>query len=149
MASLNKVLLIGNLTRDPELKYTPGGSAVADFGLAVNRNWTGQDGQKHEETTFVDITVWGRQAEIASEYLSKGRPIFLEGRLQLDQWQDKEGQKRSKMRVVAERIQFLGAPPGKGAPDAASRDAAPRKAPAPPDEFNNEPPAAPADEIPF
>ena len=113
MASLNRVFLIGNLTRDPELRYIPSGTAVTDIGLAVNRNWTGQDGQKHEEATFVDITLWARQAEIASEYLHKGDPVFIEGRLQLDQWTDKEGQKRSRLRVVGERMQFLSS---RGAP---------------------------------
>src|SRR5262245_64120226 len=107
MASLNKVLLIGNLTRDPELRYIPSGTAVTDLGLAMNRKWTGQDGQKHEETTFVDVTLWARSAELASEYLHKGDPVFIEGRLQLDQWQDKEGQKGSRMRVVGEGMQFM------------------------------------------
>jgi len=78
MATLNKVLLIGNLTRDPELRYIPSGTAVTDLGLALNRNWTGQDGQKHEEVTFVDVTLWGRQAELASEYLTKGRQVFID-----------------------------------------------------------------------
>lgn len=109
MANFNRVLLIGRLTRDPELRYTPSGSAVTDFGLATNRVWTGQDGQKHEETTFVDITLWARSAEVASEYLHKGDPVFIEGRLQLDQWTDKEGQRRSRLRVVGERMQFLAA----------------------------------------
>lgn len=109
MASYNKVLLMGNLTRDPEIKYTPKGMAVADLGLAVNREYTTDGGEKREEVTFVDVTVWGRQAETASEYLKKGRPVFVEGRLQLDSWDDKQtGQKRSRLRVVAERIQFLG-----------------------------------------
>ena len=143
MASLNKVLLIGNLTRDPELRYIPSGTAVTDLGLALNRNWTGQDGQKHEEVTFVDVTLWGRQAELASEYLTKGRQVFIEGRLQLDQWQDKEGQKRSRLRVVGERMQFMGPGPGK------SGDSGERKPP-PPEEFS-EPPAggSPEGDIPF
>jgi len=109
MPNYNKVLLMGNLTRDPELRYTPGGAAVCEFGLAVNRQWKNQQsGEMQEETTFVDITVWGRQGETANQYLSKGRPIFIEGRLQLDTWETQDGQKRSKMRVVAERFQFLG-----------------------------------------
>lgn len=109
MANLNKVMLIGNLTRDPELKYTPKGTAVAELGLAVNRVYSSDSGEKREETTFVDITLWGRQAEIAGEYLKKGRPVFIEGRLQLDTWEDKQsGQKRSKMRVIGEQMQFLG-----------------------------------------
>lgn len=109
MASVNKVLLIGNLTRDPEVRYTPKGSAVADLGLAVNRRYTLDNGERVEETTFVDITLWGRQAEIAGQYLSKGRSVFVEGRLQLDTWDDKQtGQKRSKLRVIGENVQFLG-----------------------------------------
>ena len=109
MASFNKVMLLGNLTRDPEVKYTPKGSAVADIGLAVNRTYTTDGGEKREETTFVDVTMWGRQAEIAGEYLKKGRPIFVEGRLQLDTWDDKQtGQKRSKLKVVGENLQLLG-----------------------------------------
>jgi len=106
--NLNRVFLMGNLTRDPELRYTPTGTAVANFGLAVGRRWKDrQSNEMREETTFVDIEVWARQAETASEYLSKGRPCFIEGRLKLDQW-EKDGQKRSKLRVVAERVQFLG-----------------------------------------
>ncbi len=109
MANLNRVLLIGNLTRDPEVRYTPKGTAVAEIGLAVNRIYSGEDGEKKEETTFVDVTLWARQAEIAGQYLKKGRPVFIEGRLQLDTWDDKQtGQKRSKLRVVSESIQLLG-----------------------------------------
>lgn len=119
MASLNKVFLIGNLTRDPQLRYTPGGTPVADVGLAVNRYWTGQDGQRHEETTFVEVTLWARQAELAAEYLSKGRPVFFEGRLKFDQWETPEGQRRNKLSVVAENMQFLG-PRGGGAGGEAS-----------------------------
>jgi len=108
MASLNKVMLIGNLTRDPEIRYTPKGSAVAEIGLAVNRRYTMENGEKREETTFVDVTLWGRTAELAGEYLKKGRPVYIEGRLQLDSWDDKQtGQKRSKLRVVGEEMQFL------------------------------------------
>ncbi|MGI9243260.1 MAG: single-stranded DNA-binding protein [Verrucomicrobiales bacterium] len=111
MASVNKVMLIGNLTRDPEVRYTPKGSAVADIGLAINRYFTLENGEKREETTFVDVVLWGRQAELAQQYLSKGRPVFIEGRLQLDSWEDKNsGQKRSKLRVVGENMQFLGSP---------------------------------------
>lgn len=109
MANLNKVLLIGNLTRDPEIKYTPKGMAVTEIGLAVNRSYTTDQGERREETTFVDVELWGRQAELAGEYLKKGRPVFIEGRLKLDTWDDKQtGQKRSKMRVVGENMQFLG-----------------------------------------
>lgn len=110
MASYNKVLLLGNLTRDPQVRYTPGGTAVAELGLAVNRTWFDkQANQKKEETTFVDVTLWGRQAEVAGEYLSKGRSVFIEGRLQLDQWEDKtSGEKRSKLKVVGEAMQMIG-----------------------------------------
>src|ERR1700675_2610190 len=119
MASFNKVLLLGNLTRDPEVRYTPKGSAVADLGLAVNRNYTTESGEKREETTFVDVTFWGRTAEVAGEYLKKGRPVFVEGRLQLDSWEDKtSGQKRSKLKVIGETMQLLGGRPGGGGGDA-------------------------------
>jgi len=113
MANLNKVMLIGNLTRDPELRYTPKGTAVADIALAINRVWNNEQNQRQEETTFVDITLWGRQAELAQQYLTKGRGAYIEGRLQMDTWDDKQtGQKRSKLKVVAESLQFL--PDGKG-----------------------------------
>jgi single-strand DNA-binding protein len=109
MANLNRVLLIGNLTRDPEVRYTPKGTPVTEIGLAVNRIYSWEDGEKKEETTFVDVTLWARQAEIAGQYLKKGRPVFIEGRLQLDSWDDKQtGQKRSRLRVVAESLQLLG-----------------------------------------
>ena len=115
MASLNKVMLIGNLTRDPEIKYTPKGTAIADIGLAVNRNYTTESGEKREEVTFIDVTLWGRVAEIVGEYCQKGRPLFVEGRLQLDQWDDKQtGQKRSKLKVVGDNIQLLGGREGGG-----------------------------------
>jgi single-strand DNA-binding protein len=110
MASFNKVILLGNLTRDPQVKYTPSGTAVAEIGLAVNRYWFDkQTNSRREETTFVDVTLWSRDAEVAGEYLAKGRPVLIEGRLQLDSWDDKTtGQKRSKLRVVGERMQLLG-----------------------------------------
>jgi len=110
MASFNKVILLGNLTRDPEVKYTTGGTAVAEIGLAVNRTWWDkQANQKKEETTFVDVTLWGRQAEVAGEYLAKGRSVLIEGRLQLDTWDDREtGKKRSKLRVVGENMTMVG-----------------------------------------
>ncbi len=113
MANLNKVMLIGNLTRDPELRHTPKGTAVADIGLAINRVWMNEQNVRQEETTFVDITLWGRQAELAQQYLTKGRGAYIEGRLQMDTWDDKAtGQKRSKLKVVGENLQFL--PDGKG-----------------------------------
>jgi len=152
MASFNKVILLGNLTRDPEVRYTPKGSAVCDLGLAVNRAYTLDNGEKREEVTFVDVVLWARLAEIAGEYLKKGRPVFIEGRLQLDTWDDKQsGQKRSKLRVIGETMQLLGSRPsggggGEGGGDEergsrSSKPAAPPKsaAPAEPDD----------DEIPF
>lgn len=115
MASFNKVILLGNLTRDPEVRYTPKGSAVCDLGLAVNRNYTLDSGEKREEVTFVDVVLWARLAEIAGEYLKKGRPVFIEGRLQMDSWDDKQtGQKRTKIRVVGETMQLLGSRPSGG-----------------------------------
>lgn len=115
-ANFNKVILIGNLTRDPQIRYTPKGTAVCEISLAVNRTWFDQGtNQKKEETTFVEVTLWGRQAEIAGEYLSKGRPALVEGRLTLDTWDDKEsGQKRSKLKVVCEQLQLLGSREGGG-----------------------------------
>ena len=118
MPNLNKVMLIGNLTRDPEVKFTPKGTAIAELGLAINRTWKNESGEKQEETTFVDVTLWGRQAEIAKEYLTKGRPVYIEGRLQLDTWDDKAtGQKRSKLRVTGEQMQLLGSRDGAGGGD--------------------------------
>ena len=108
MASLNKVFLMGNLTRDPELRYTPGGLAVASFGIAINRAWTAKTGEQKEEVCYVDINIFGRRAEVVGEYFSKGSPIFIEGRLQFNQWETKDGQKRSTLRVVADNFQFIG-----------------------------------------
>jgi len=120
MANLNKVMLMGNITRDPEIRYTPKGTAVTDISIAVNRTFTLDDGERREETTYVDVTFWGRQAEIIAEYMKKGRPIYAEGRLQLDQWEDKAtGQSRSRLKVVGENFQFLGSREdggGRGAP---------------------------------
>ena len=108
MASLNKVFLMGNLTRDPELRYTPGGLAVASFGIAINRAWTAKSGEQKEDVCYVDINIFGRRAEVVGEYFSKGSPIFIEGRLQFNQWETKDGQKRSTLRVVADNFQFIG-----------------------------------------
>ncbi len=108
MANVNKVMLLGNLTRDVELRHTPKGTAVAEVGMAVNRARKGENGEKVEEVTFVDVTLWGRQAELAGEYLRKGRSVFIEGRLQLDSWTDPEGGKRSKLKVIGENMQFIG-----------------------------------------
>ena len=151
MASFNRVILLGNLTRDPEVRYTPKGTAVTELGMAVNRVYTAENGEKREETTFVDVTLWGRTAEIAGEYLKKGRPVFIEGRLQLDTWDDKQsGQKRSKLKVVGEGLQLIGSRPGgggTGSGDEQSSSAPSSSKPAPP------PKAAPSepddDEIPF
>jgi single-strand DNA-binding protein len=126
MASLNKVLLIGNLTRPPELRYTPSGTAVADLRLAVNRNYTTQSGEKREEACFLTVVVWGKQAESCGEYLDKGSQVFVEGRLQTRDWEAKDGQKRTVTEVVAERVQFMsrtkGAAGGAPAPAAAYAD---------------------------
>ncbi len=117
MASLNKVILIGNLTRDPEIKFTPKGSAVCDMGLAVNRRWTTDSGEKQDEVTFLDIVLWGKTAELAGQYLKKGRSVCIEGRLQMDSWEDKtSGQKRSKIKIVGENLIFLDSKPGGGGP---------------------------------
>lgn len=138
MASYNKVLLIGNLTRDPELKYTSKGTPVARLGLAVNRRWRTETGEEKDEVTFVDIDAFGRQAEVLAQYLKKGRPLFVEGRLKLDQWEDKNThQKRTQLRVVLEGFSFLDSgaradAPANGSP---SRPApAPAAAPPPPAE---------------
>ncbi len=136
MATVNKVMLIGNLTRDPELRYTPQGSAVCEFALALNHSYTNkQSGQKVEEVSFVDIVAWARTAEICAEYLKKGRQVFVEGRLKQDRWESPDGKKMNKIRVIAENVQFLGAKPGGGGGGPASA--------------GGEPPAeAPADAAP-
>ena len=155
MASFNKVILMGNLTRDPELRYTPKGTAIAKVGLAVNRVWTNEAGEKKEEVTFVDVDIFGRTAENVGQYMRKGRPMLVEGRLKLDQWDDKQtGQKKSKLGVVAETVQFLGGAPGAGEGGAPSAPAAPRaarpaaasSAPAP-EAGDSEPPHD--DDVPF
>lgn len=143
MASLNKVLLIGNLVRDPELRYTPGGAAVCEFSIAVNRKFTGKQGEK-EEVSFLDIVTWARQAEICAEYLKKGRPVFVEGRLTQDRWEDqKTGQKRSRIRITAERVQFLGGAGGGGRDVGGAAGETPEP---PPEAAADEPPA---EDIPF
>jgi single-strand DNA-binding protein len=124
MASLNKVLLIGNLTRDPELRYVPSGTAVATFTLAVNRFYTSQAGEKKEETSFIRIVVWGRRAEVCGEYLSKGSPVFVEGRLQSRNWEAQDGQKRSTIEVIADNIQFLRSAGDKGQQESAGKGSA-------------------------
>src|SRR5712664_4195198 len=109
MANFNKVILAGNLTRDPEVRYTPKGMAIAKFGLAINRTWKNESGENKEEVTFVDIDAFGRQAEVICQYLKKGNPFLVEGRLKLDQWEDKNThQKQSKLKVVLESFSFIG-----------------------------------------
>jgi single-strand DNA-binding protein len=143
MASYNRVILVGNITRDIELRYTQSGMAVTDLGLAVNDRRKTQSGEWIDETTFVDVTLWGRQAEIASEYLSKGSPVLIEGRLKLDTW-EQEGQKRSKLRVIGERMQMLGSRPAGARPE---RDDAPSgHSPVVAGDLGQDPPE---DDIPF
>jgi single-strand DNA-binding protein len=127
MANLNKVMLIGNLTRDPELRVTPKGTAICQFGLAINRTFKDESGATRDETTFVDIEAWGKSGETIAKYVTKGRPLYVEGRLKLDTWDDKtSGQKRSKLKIVLENFQFLGGREGGeagGAPRAAAAPA--------------------------
>jgi single-strand DNA-binding protein len=148
MASFNKVILMGNLTRDPELRYTPKGTAIAKVGLAVNRVWTNEAGEKKEEVTFVDVDIFGRTAENVGQYMRKGRPMLVEGRLKLDQWDDKQtGQKKSRLGVVAETVQFLGGAPAAGEGGAPAAPRATRPAAAAPEPVDAEPPAD--DDVPF
>ncbi len=114
MASYNKVILLGNLTREPQIRYTPSQTPVADFGLATNRRWKGQDGAERTETCFVDCTMFGRRAEVIGKYFHKGTPIFVEGRLTFESWQGQDGVKRSKLKVTVENFEFVGAGPGSG-----------------------------------
>ena len=114
MANFNKVILVGNLTRDPQLSYTPNQTAVCEFGMAVNRKWRGKDGQQNEDTCFVECQAWSKTGEIINQYMSKGRPIFVEGRLTYSSWEGKDGQKHSRLRVTVENFQFLGGQGGGG-----------------------------------
>ncbi|MEM1158683.1 MAG: single-stranded DNA-binding protein [Verrucomicrobiota bacterium] len=155
MASLNKVMLIGNLTRDPEVRHTPKGTAVGDFGLAMNMTYRTQDGGDKEEVCYVDVVVWGRQAETCKQYLSKGRQVFIEGRLQLDQWESPQGEKRSRLRIRAERVQFLGSGgSGSGGSSRATTSRSPESTDVPPSQSSYSPAddfsdADADDEIPF
>ncbi len=165
MANFNKIILLGNLTRDPQLSYLPSQTPVVEFGLAVNRKYKTSDGQEREDTCFIDCRCYGRQAEIINQYMSKGRPILVEGRLQLDQWEGKDGQKRSKHRVFVENFQFLGGGGGGGSSSGgggyANRQGGSRQAPrdggggqsqAPQDDFGDAPPSSydeGGEEIPF
>lgn len=127
MASFNKVILVGNLTRDVDLRFTPKGTAIAKLGIAVNRVWRNEVGESKEEVTFVDVDAFGKQAETIANYLKKGSPLLVEGRLRLDQWDDKQtGQKRSRLGVVLESFQFLGGARTEGAPEGPRRAAAPQ-----------------------
>ena len=176
MPNLNRVMLMGNLTRDPELRHTPSNQAVVQIGIAVNRRWTNQQGQAQEEVTFIDCEAWGKTAETINQYLRKGRPIFIEGRLKLDQWQDKEGHNRSKLKVVVDNFQYIdskgdnaggaggnagggdeysqaaprqSAPPRRPASSGnANGNVAPSRAPAPPPQDMDGPPPG-DDDIPF
>ncbi len=157
MANFNKVILAGNLTRDPELRYTPKGTAVAKLGLALNRNWTTETGERREEVTFVDVDAFGKQAEVIAQYLRKGRSLLVEGRLKLDSWDDKQtGQKKSKLGVVLESFSFLdsgnrtegGAPSAPAAPSSAPRPARPAPS-APPAAPESDGPPPDDDDVPF
>jgi len=130
MANYNKVILVGNLTRDPQLRYTPNQQPVCDFGVAINRQWNSPDGQQRKETTFVDMTAWARSAETISKFLGKGDPILVEGRLQTRSWEGQDGKKRTKLSVVVERFQFLGRAGGARQPRTATGAAPGSAAPA-------------------
>jgi single-strand DNA-binding protein len=141
MASVNKVIVIGNLGRDPELRYTQNGQAVANFTVATNENWTNKAGEREERTEWHRVVAWGRVAELCAEYLAKGRTVYVEGRLQTREWEDKEGQKRRSTEIVAQTVQFLGGGRGAGGGAAARPQAG---APTP-----EAPPQPPDDDIPF
>src|SRR5437763_7427278 len=158
MANFNKVILAGNLTRDPELRYTPKGTAIAKLGMAINRTWKNEAGETKEEVTFVDVDAFGRTAEVIAQYLKKGRPILMEGRLRLDQWDDKQtGQKRSRLGVVLESFRFVGGGTRNEAPGSGGFENAPRRsapsAPAAsatqPEAPMDEPPMPSDDDVPF
>jgi single-strand DNA-binding protein len=154
MASYNKVILLGNLTRDPELRYTPKGTAVARLGLAVNRSYKTDTGESKEEVTFLDVDAWGKQAELISQYLRKGNPLFVEGRLRLDQWDDKQtGQKRSAIKVVLENFQFVGGRAEGGSGGGGAPSAPPSRPPARPANPTEPPtsdgPPPEEDDVPF
>jgi len=162
MPNYNKVILLGNLTRDPELRYTPSGLAVADLSLAVNRRSRSAEGERRDSVVFVEVTAWGKQAELINEYYSKGQPIFIEGRLSLDEWTGKDGQRRSKLRVVLEKFEFLNTrgsgrgqsdsgasreegPPSGGASSPGGHGPARQQAPSPEEPED----AEPFDDVPF
>ncbi len=148
MASYNKVILLGNLTRDPQLTYTPSQTAVVDFGLATNRKWRGQDGSQRDETCFVDCRMFGKRAEVISKYLKKGQPIFLEGRLSFSSWEAQDGTKKSKLRVTVENFEFVGSGGSGGGDNSSYQQRNNSNAGSAPDmpEFE---PGMPDDDIPF
>ena len=153
MASFNRVILLGRLTRDPEVRFSSGNNAICKLGLAVSRTYTTRDGEKREETTFVDVDAFGRVAEILGKYLSKGKPVLIEGRLQLDTWESREGEKRSKLKVVCENFQFVGSG---GAPgnEGGGGGGSPYERSSPPPRGGSAPSEAPAEnfddeDIPF
>lgn len=153
MANFNQVILMGNLTRDPQLRYTQTQQSVCDFGIAVNRKFKSQSGEEREEVTFVDCTAWGKTAELINQYFTKGKPIFVQGRLKLDTWEDKQGGgKRSKLSVVVENFQFVGGRDGGGAgggyqsDDAGGEQRAPQR---PPQRAPQQQPQRPQPEQPF
>ena len=155
MANLNRVFLMGNLTRDPELRYTPSGTPICEFGLAVNRRYQTRDGEQRDETCFLDVSMWGKRGVVISEYFQKGRPIFIEGRLKYDSWEGQDGKRKSRLTVVAENFEFVGgrrddgggggAPQG-GGPARRNQSPTPRDDAAPPPDENFD---VADDEIPF
>jgi len=157
MANLNKVFLMGNITRDPELRYTPSGTAICEFGLATNRRYTTRDGEQRDETCFVDLTMWGKRGAVISEYLHKGDPIFVEGRLKYDSWEGQDGRRRSKLNVVVENFEFIGGRRGEGGGRRAEGGGRESRSQQPPSERQAPPQQQPAeegfdvsdDEIPF
>ncbi|MBE0535157.1 MAG: single-stranded DNA-binding protein [Phycisphaerae bacterium] len=153
MASYNKVILLGNLTRDPELRYTPNQTPVVEFGIATNRRWMGQDGQQKEETCFVDCNMFGKRAEVLNKYMKKGNPLFVEGRLSFDSWQAQDGTKRSKLRVTIEDFQFISSGPRTGAGGGSGGGGGGYRGPADngpgPDDRGDDPYGGSVDDIPF
>lgn len=154
MASYNKVILMGNLTRDPEVKFLPSGTAVANFGLAMNESYTDQQGERKDTTCFVDIEAWGRQAEVVGEYFTKGRPILIEGSLKYDSWETEDGTKRNRLKVRLHRFQFVGGRRDEDEMGGGYADAQPAAAPTQTDSYQDAPeapstPSSTDDDIPF
>ncbi len=150
MANFNKVILMGNLTRDPELRYTPKGTAIAKIGLAINRRWKSETGEMKEEVTFVDVDAFGKTAETIAQYLKKGRPLLMEGRLKYDTWEDKQtNQKKSKLGVVLESFTFVDSNRGDSGGGEAAPRRAPASAPAPAESSEPDVPPQEHDDVPF